>query len=177
MKMNSALSLFVGFIVIAALAFPGCSKTEKAVATSSSKSDTSAESGSAESGTKESGGAPTIEGLAGEWKMNAEETIKANSDFLRTPGLDVNGFKTTIRGMVMEFQLKDDNTFTCYEKANNQEANYTGFWELHDNEVGLYQETQDGREVDDELVGTVVGNRMDMLHIQQGLKINMVLVR
>ena len=79
--------------------------------------------------------------------------------------------------MVMEFQIKADNTFACYEKAPGVEANYTGVWDVVGDRVGLYQEVRDGRKEEDELVGTIAGDRMDLVHRQQGMSLNIVLVR
>jgi hypothetical protein len=161
---------FVGLISVFTLVlFTGCGKVETA-APGNSASETGQSTGTAEKTTNNA----DLQ-IVGDWRLDAEETIKANDALLKNPRMDANAFRTLIRSMVSDFYLDEDNTLSCYEKANGIELDITGRWELKGNKIVLYQEFENGEAKKDELVGTVDGDRMDLVHEEGGMKLNMVL--
>jgi len=176
MKSSIAFSLF--FAAIVSLATIGCSNVDLTiqdeVKSEVPKTETRKEKAEAvEVPAAKEGDADIV----GDWKLDTDATIKANGTILKTPGINAAIFKRSIRIMVMDFKIKPDSTFECYEKSENIESNYTGVWDVEGNKVGLYQETRDGVKDQDEIEGTVKNDRMDMVHHQAGLTLNIVLVR
>ena len=189
--MKSILTFFllIGFTA-AIFSLPGCDKGETSVAgdretKTEAKSESRTESESASSAKDNSRASDDSKAVAadskndpvGEWKIDPEETIKANSALMKRPGLDANAFKASINDMIMDFLFESDNTFACYEKANGQEANYSGTWELSGNRIGIYQKLRDDSEEEDELTGTIEGDRMELVHRKDGVSMNLVLTK
>jgi len=177
MKINPAILLLIG-CALTTISFAGCSSGDAAVAdkaqaeTSVDEKVQADESDDSTAATKAANAGPV-----GEWKIDPGETIEANAALLRKPGMDANAFKASIRGMIMDFLIEPDNIFFCYEKADGIEADYSGTWELKGDKIGLYQKIPDDQPEEDELVGTIDGDRMDLVHKQQGISVKMVLVR
>lgn len=155
------------FLILVITAFVGCSNSE--TATSDSAQAANGETDASASGDQIN--------IAGSWKIDNEETIKANSALMSKPGIDAFSLKQSLRGMILDFELFEDKTFDAFEVAQGIEADYSGVWELKGNKVKLLQKTRGEVEEEDELVGTVDGDRMDMAHSQQGVSLKIVLTR
>lgn len=65
---------------------------------------------------------------------------------------------------MLRILVEPDNMFFCYEKSGGIEADYSGTWELKRDRIGLCQKIRDGRPEEDELVGTIDGDRMELVH-------------
>lgn len=159
------------FLAVALVACAGCGKTDTAAAGNpGAEPDAATQTATAE---KPSDDAEAE--IVGDWRLDAEETIKANSVLLTNPGIDATAFRTMVRSMVSDFFLDKDNTLSAYEKADGIELDITGRWELKGNKIGLYQEFENEVAKKDELIGTVDGDRMDLVHEEEGFKLKMVL--
>lgn len=169
MKSSLKFLLLISFAT-ALLSFSGCDNSDSAPVVDEKEQTRSSEGSS--TATKNSKADPV-----GEWKLDVEATIKANSALLKNSQIDAGAVKETIRGMIWDFLIEPDNTFQCYQKAGGVEADFSGVWELKEDRIKILQKFKDDQEEEDKLTGTLDGDRMDLIHNQAGGSMKLVLVR
>jgi len=119
--------------------------------------------------------------IAGSWGMDATATAnliqrRVNPIILGGPAAHKMLVKA-IRNGSMEFDLKDDGTWTCKEILESQTADFRGKWTIKGDQIAIDQTHRGNKPEKDHLGGTVRGDKMDLEMAKQNIKLPIILVR